>query len=185
MGVAGRHFDQVVRELILQERPQVIAFASPFVGQRGGQSMKIAGRWQRVGAAPTSPDSIRPLMSFTTLVEMIADELHIKCTEWDEATARRAFLTAVPRKSKAIKAAVMAACRQRGWPCCDNHAGDALCIASYAFERLNRSQSHELTPLFQGRQPCSANTHTTKKPPSKNSGPRHQPRRSPRVSGMG
>jgi len=134
LGIAGRHCDEVVRQLILAERPDVIAFASPFVGSRGGR--------------PVQPDSIRPLMGFLMLVECICEELRIRCIELDEPECRRAFLTKVPRKSKDIKAAIISACRQRGWPSVDDHSCDALCVASRALEIVEPGASHETTPLF-------------------------------------
>lgn len=137
MGIAGRHCDRIVRELIAEHRPEVIAFATPFVGSRGGH--------------PVQPDSIRPLMGFLTVIEMAADELGIRCTEWDEPAARRAFLTKVPRKSKDIKDAVMRACRARNWPCTNDHAGDALCLGAWALEHLVPTMAHETTPLFTKR----------------------------------
>jgi hypothetical protein len=134
MGVAGRHFDGLLRGLILRERPTVMAFASPFVGMKGGFAVQ--------------PDSIRPLMSICTLVEMIGDELKIRVVEVDEPEARRAFLTAVPRRSAAIKIAVQRACFERGWPCATDHAGDALCVAAWALECVAPDVSHKTTPLF-------------------------------------
>lgn len=134
MGKAGRHFDEVFRQLLLAERPQVVAFAVPFVGSRGGR--------------PVPPDSIRPLMSFLTIIEMVCDELRIRCVELDEGRCRKAFLTAVPKKSAAIKKAIMRGCRQRGWPFKDSHSADALCVASYALECVDRDTAHKTTPLF-------------------------------------
>lgn len=142
LGIAGRHFDQILREMILRERPDVLAFAAPFVGKTFDPKTK---RWQ-----PVSPDSIRPFMSFLTLVEMVGDELKIRVVEVDEPEARRGFMTAVPRKSKAIKIAVQRACFARGWPCSDDHAGDALCVAAWALECVDPGHAHETTPLFQG-----------------------------------
>lgn len=143
MGKAGRHCDEILRQLILQERPQVIAFAAPFVGMI---NRKGANGPMRMAV---QPDSIRPLMSFLTIIEMVCDELKIRCVELDEPEARRAFLTAVPRKSKDIKIAVQRACFARGWPCMNDHAGDALCVAAFALEVLDPDHSHEMTPLFQ------------------------------------
>jgi hypothetical protein len=151
LGIAGRHCDEVVRQLILKERPAALAFASPFVGQvwMPGKTPNQKGRFQ-----PISPDNIRPLMSFLTIVEMVCDELKIRCVELDEPECRRAFMTAVPRKSKEIKLAVQRACRQRGWPFRDEHAADALCVASRALELLAPQSAHETTPLFQpGKKP--------------------------------
>lgn len=144
MGVAGRHCDEIVRQLILQERPGVVAFAAPFVGQIYDPKRKRF--------IPIQPDSIRPLMSFLTVIEMVCDELKIRCIELDEPAARRAFMTAVPRKSKQIKLAVQKACRQRGWPFPDEHAADALCIASHALELVEPESAHLTTPLFSSPQ---------------------------------
>lgn len=150
LGVSGRHCDEILRQLILQERPKVIVFATPFVGQRRGKPVRIQGKLYWPDAAPVQPDSIRPLMSFMTIVEMVCDELKIRCVELDESEARRAFLGKVPKKSADIKEAVMAGCRSRGWPCTDDHAGDALCVASRALEILAPDASHEVTQLFSG-----------------------------------
>lgn len=149
MGIAGRDFDGVVRQLILKERPAVVCFASPFVGQIWAKPTFINGQKVWGKSSPIPPDSIRPLMSFLTIIEMVCDELHIRCVEVDEPECRRAFLTKVPRKSADIKIAVMRACRLRGWPAMDNHAADALCVASRVLEILEPSRSHEMTPLFQ------------------------------------
>lgn len=149
MGIAGRDFDGVVRQLILKERPAVVAFASPFVGQTWTKPTFINGQKVWGKASPIPPDSIRPLMSFLTIVEMICDELRIRCVEVDEPECRRAFLTSVPRKSADIKIAVMRGCRLRGWPAMDDHAADALCVASRVLEILSPRSAHETTPLFQ------------------------------------
>lgn len=137
LGVAGVHFEDWLGSLILQESPDLLAFAAPFVGQLRGR--------------PVSPDAIRPLMSFLTLFEMAGIKRGIRCVEVDEPEARRAFLTAVPRKSKAIKIAVQRACFSRGWPCRDSHAGDALCVAAFALEVEHPDESHKMTPLFTER----------------------------------
>lgn len=134
MGITMRHADQVIRELILSQRPQVLAFASPFIGMRGGR--------------PIQPDAIRPLMGLMAKIEEIAEELKIRCIELSEPECRRAFLNNVPRKSADIKKAVMRACRERGWPCMDDHSADALCVASRALEIIAPDTAHEITPLF-------------------------------------
>lgn len=148
MGMVGRKFDALLRDLILRYRPTVICFATPFVGQiyikpRITNGKKIAGRYQ-----PISSDTVRPLLGLTTVAEMICDELHIRAAEVEEPDARRAFLTGVPRKRKDIKAAVMRACELRGWPVTCDHEADAFCVASHVLEQLHPGRSHELTPLF-------------------------------------
>lgn len=140
MGVTGLDALETVRNLVLQHKPDVVAYAAPFVGRF------------------VKPDNIRPLMSITTIVEMVVEEINkgrpagrkIRCVEVDEPEARRAFLTAVPRGTRAIKIAVQRACFARGWPCSDDHAGDALCVAAWALECVDPGHAHETTPLFQG-----------------------------------
>lgn len=136
LGLAGVHFEKLIAGIITQETPDLLAYAAPFVGSNKGR--------------PVMPDQIRPLMSFITIFEMIGAKRGIRCVEVDEPEARRAFLTAVPRKSKAIKLAVQRACFARGWPCRDSHAGDALCVAAWALECEAPEKSHETTPLFAG-----------------------------------
>ncbi len=149
MGVVGRAFDGLVREIILQEKPGVIAFASPFVGQIFIKEKIINGRRIKPGRfQPVGPEAIRPLMGLTTVIEMIADELGIRCVEDDEQKMRRAFLTGVPRKSKDIKEAVVRACELRRWPAPDHHAADALCVASYVLSIVEPKSAHKTSPLF-------------------------------------
>lgn len=137
LGIAGRSVDRIVRELIQIHRPTVLAFASPFIGRRGF----------------VTPVQLRPIMSFPTIVEMVCAELQLRCVEWDESRARLAFLGKgnLPAGTKAIKKAVMQACRDRGWPVMDDHSGDALCIAAYTLARLCPDKAHESQPLFQAK----------------------------------
>lgn len=140
LGKAGRSVDRIMRELIQVHRPTVVAFASPFIARRG----------------KVTPVQLRPIMSFPTIVEMICEELHIQCVEWDEHKARLSFLGEgnLPNTSEKIKKAVMQDCRDRGWPVMDDHAGDALCIAAYTLNRLCPDQAHQTQPLFQAAPPA-------------------------------
>jgi hypothetical protein len=150
MGLASRHFDQVFRELLFQIKPDQVAFATPFVGMVIRKPVVVAGKkiWKPVRQA-IAPDNIRPLFGILTVLEMICAELKIPVSEWEEGQARRAFLWGkVPKQSKDIKAAVIRACRQRGWPATDDHAADALCIAAWALDNSG-GHPHETTPLFQ------------------------------------
>lgn len=141
MGVAGRRFDHLVRRLILEFKPDVIAFANPFVG-----SIMIKGRPQ-----PVSSATMQPIMSWATIIEMICDELRIPCHRYHEPSARNKFLgKGASHKTEHVKKSVVQACKQRGWPCKDDHAGDALCIAAHALSVLEPQSSHTLTPLFSG-----------------------------------
>lgn len=126
--------------MILRERPGVVGFAIPFVGQRFDKKSRRF--------IPIQPDAIRPLMSFMTIVEMVCDELKIRCVEVSEQEARRAFLVHVPTGSKPQKIAVQRGCRERLWPFGNEHAADALCVAARVLELIEPNAAHEATPLF-------------------------------------
>ena len=158
MGTTGLECAKHTRALIALLKPDVVGCASPFIGKtRGKPKTFIKGKpvWGS-GDAPIPPDNIRPLLGCLTVIEMVVKEINearapedqIRCIEIDEQTARRAFLTTVPRGSKAQKKAVERGCRQRGWPCSTDHAADALCVASYILECVDRPESHRTTPLF-------------------------------------
>jgi len=145
MGTSGRRCGELLRELICDLGPfDVVAFASPFVGVVRRFNPKT-GKSEPV---PVRPESLRPLMGFTTIIEVVAAELKLRCVECSESEARGAFLEVVPRKSKNIESAVIQACRDRGWPCRDGHTGAALCVGSFVLSKLEPSTAHEVTPLF-------------------------------------
>lgn len=148
MGITGRHFDQTLRELNCKYRPTVMCFASPFVGQIFGKPTFINGQKVWGKAAPVRPDVLRPMMGMMTIIEMICQELRLRCIEVEEPDARRAFMGGVPRKSKDIKAAVQRACDLRHWDYDSPHAADALCVGSFVLEQLNPGAAHRMTPLF-------------------------------------
>lgn len=157
MGATAADCASAVRRLLEEQDPQVVCFASPFVGATKGKPKTfIKGKpvWGS-GFAAVPPDKIRPLFGCLTVIEMVVEEWNIahpagkiRCVEVPEPEARRAFLTAVPRKSKDIKIAVLRACRLRGWMVATDHAADALCVASYVLEWVDRDRSHLTTPLF-------------------------------------
>lgn len=118
--------------IMRQERPDAVAYAIPFIGR------------------DVTPEALKPLMCFSGMVEKVAFDLEIPCYELDESAARRHLLVHVPRRSAAIKIAVVNAGRARGWPVPDHHAGDALCVAALALELLSAEEAHKTTPLFQG-----------------------------------
>lgn len=130
MGEAFRSVRKVFLGLIEKDRPDVIVTAMPFIGRL------------------VSPVQLRPIFGFDCLIQDLADEYGIRFERIREVEARKAFIGGVPRKSKDIKAAVIGECRSRGWPACDSHAADALCVASYMLDKLEPARSHERTPLF-------------------------------------
>lgn len=145
MGYAGRRCSEALRQLICNHGPfDCICFATPFVGMIRRFNPKTG----KAELVPVRPESLRPLMGFTTVIEMVADELKIRSVEVSESEARGDFLEVVPRKSKDIESAVIQECRDRGWPCRDGHTGAALCVGSFVLSKLEPSRAHEATPLF-------------------------------------
>lgn len=142
MGITGHHAAALIRERIAVEKPDAVGYASMFIATRGRDGK------------PIPPNSIGHLFSIQTLIDMECwdfknDCALIPCYEVAESEARKAFMQHVPRKSKDIKAAVMAACEQRRWPFPDDHAADALCVASFIFDELvSVDEKHLTTPLF-------------------------------------
>ena len=148
LGTAGNDFKRILRVLINAHKPDVVAFAKPFIGSTNARPVFIKGKQVWIKSNPIPPHAIRGLMSFCTLVEMTAADLNMECYEVSEPDARKAFLGKTPRKSADIKLAVMAACRLRGWQVKDNHAADALCVASFVLDSLDLARAHRNTPLF-------------------------------------
>lgn len=155
MGRTGRAFDEYARRVILDQRPDLIGFATPFIGRgkrnpviQNGRPLYIGGRPVFFDIEPIVPDAIRPLMGLMTTLEIIANELQIACAEADESDARKAFMGSVPRKSKDIKEAARLACRQRGWPAHDHHCADALVMAAHIYTCRAKDGGIGLTPLF-------------------------------------
>lgn len=124
--------------LILAHKPDVVACATPFV-RRG-----------RGGAMIDTPVNLVPMFCCFGVLHMLCDAMGIRLETIEESRARKVMLgDFLPRKSAAVKEAIMRACRSQGWPVTNDHAGDALCIAAAITERLDPAKSYEMTPLFQ------------------------------------
>ena len=97
-----------------------------------------------------TPDNLVPMFGAFVLLHRLAQVRGLPLLVEQESDARSHLVgkNMMMAKSEAIKKAVMQACRDRGWPCRDDHAGDALCIAAAALERLQPKKAHQTTPLF-------------------------------------
>lgn len=142
MGVTAEHAREIILAKIADEKPDLVGFASPFVGQTWDAEKK---RWR-----PIAPDNIRPLFGIIAIIEMVCRDMGIPCCEVEEGEARRHLLGTgnLPKGTKAIKEAIQRAIRERNWSFCDDHSADALCVASYIWECKNPDQAHRTTPLF-------------------------------------
>lgn len=146
-GKRGLDFDTFARGIIKKQKPDVIAFASPFVAS---VSVPFFSKGVQVGfrKQPVAPQNIRTLFGMTFALETLAERLKVRATEWDEQKARAWFLcNKVPKGSQAQKDAVERGCIERRWPNPSQHATDALCIAAYAHARLT-GDDHTSRPLF-------------------------------------
>lgn len=147
-GKRGANFDLFARETIKKQKPDVIAFASPFVASVSVPNFQkgIQVGWKQ---QPVAPQNIRTLFGMTFALDTLCEQLGLRCTEWDEQKARAWFLAnSVPKGSQAQKAAVEQGCKDRGWAFpAGQHSTDALCIAAYAHARLT-GDDHLSRPLF-------------------------------------
>lgn len=130
LGMVIADFHQFAGAVIDAEKPDVIGYASKFVGRMA------------------SPASIGPLFGLIAHLEWLAHVRGIRCVEVDEGRARKAFLGAVPGGRKNIKSACMAACRNRNWPAQDDHVADALVVGDFILAILEPENAHAGDPLF-------------------------------------
>lgn len=144
-----------IQALIDTHKPDYIAVARPFV------------RLDMPEPAPGQPEdpfrkyndttqNLVPMFGGFVVLHMVAAK-NCKPVEVVEESAARSLMLGegmCPRASARAKAAVMQACRDRGWLVEDDHAGDALCVGAAVLERLEPGQAHETTPLFIAAQPA-------------------------------
>lgn len=138
LGAAALTFENRVGGLIDQHQPTHLAVARPFVRRFRGKMID-------------TPDNLVPMFgAFMVLHRLAAVRGLPPPLVMQESDARSHLVgkNMMMAKSAAIKKAVMQACRDRGWPCRDDHAGDALCVAAAALEQLQPSRAHQTTPLF-------------------------------------
>lgn len=127
-----------LQALIDQHKPDVLGTARPFV-RRG-----------RLGSMVDTPQNLVPMFGAFTILHRVAEINMLPLEIIQESDARSAMLGKgnMPRGSDALKKAIIQSCRDRGWPACNDHAGDALCIAAAVMEKIRPGYAHETTPLF-------------------------------------
>ncbi len=130
LGEIAVHFEQMASEIMVRSKPDVIVRATRFVGHK------------------VNPTQIGPLFGLSMKLDEMALRRRLRCFEVYEAEARDAFLSKVPRGTKAIKRAVMDACAERGWPVKDDHSCDAIVVGIHTLSMLSPNTAHESTPLF-------------------------------------
>lgn len=137
IGLMAVKFAAAMRKLIDEHKPDGIVMCPPHV------RIIRTGKFTTVDVKP-----IRVLFGMFAVGAAVAESLRIPFYEPPESEARKAIIGFVPRKSEDIKAAVIAACQQRQWYVCDDHAGDAVIAAVYQLGKLVRGSAHRTDPLF-------------------------------------
>lgn len=138
LGDAALVFEAKVGELIDLHCPTHMAVARPFVRRFRGKMID-------------TPDNLVPMFGAFMVLHRLAAVRGLPPPLVIQESDARSHLVGknmLAAKSAVIKEAVIRACRDRGWPVCDDHAADALCIAAAALERLQPRRAHQTTPLF-------------------------------------
>lgn len=151
LGASLLKLEDRLADLITAHQPQAIACATPFV------------RLDRDEDDPArkyndTTQNLVPMFACYGALHMVAAAMGVLLKAVNEQDAREKFLGAgnVPSGSFKLKTAVQQECRNRGWPATDDHAADALCVASAAVELLDPELSYEVTPLFMAMPTVSA-----------------------------
>lgn len=131
LGPVLRHIYDRAARIIREQKPDLVGVARGFVSRKA------------------APDVVLSVGAMIGVVKMAVSDAGLPCEEISEQQARSKMLgDFLPSGSKAIKKAIMQGCRDRHWPCPDDHAGDALCVASFIFGLRFPELTHETTPLF-------------------------------------
>lgn len=118
-------FETAVRSLIVQYRPEVVAFEQPLL--RADRAARL-------------------LIGLASVAELVATSYRLRCLEADPATIKKHLTGA----GNADKAAMVKTCRLLGWDVTDDNAADALALWDYARHYL-RQPGTVAGPLFPAR----------------------------------
>ena len=99
---------------VLAVAPDVVVFEAPWVG------------------SDTHQATARKLMGLAGHVEFVCYRAGIACCEVNNNTVRKHFCGKGNAPRKAMKAMVIAACRDRGWSPANDDEADALAMLDYA-----------------------------------------------------
>ena len=121
--------------LIVKYRPRHIAFEAPWVPSGS-----------RDASRPTNTRIPRVLIGLAFEIEQIADEFGITSSERSPQSVRKHFVG--HGRPENPKAAVMARCRQLGWPIRNDHEADAGALWSFTQSVLDPSFAYKMTPMF-------------------------------------
>ena len=138
-GTGGAHgagfyaFAQWLDNIVLAKRPVLVAMEAP---------MHVAGG--HASSRPTQQNTIRVLMGLAAIAEYVCFARRTTLLEINIGTAKK-YLAG---NGRADKAAMMHACKIRGWPVTDDHQADAIALWAYAKASRDPKWSPKSTALF-------------------------------------
>ncbi len=119
-------FEKWLLGMMEVHQPEMLAFESPVLMQRDGRG--------------TDEQNIRRLVGVVSIAEKVAYDRHIRCDEVNNQTAKSMF--GVPgRRPEGMskgqyKDLLMIEMINRGFPCGDNHQGDAAALGLVVYDSL-------------------------------------------------
>lgn len=112
-------------------RPGLFTFETPLVpNSRGGRFVSTAA-------------TMRLLIGFAGVAEMVATKREVECAEINISTVKK-FLAG---NGRADKASMMARAKQLGWACADSHQADAAGLFAYTKAMNDPRWSFAVTAL--------------------------------------
>lgn len=113
------HFHNWLCDTMTAFQPDVLAFESPIL-PRGSMDMQ------------TTEHTLRLLIGFAAIAELLAKLRGIRCFEVNVSTAKRMLAGS----GRAEKDDMVIAATRRGWPVADHHQADATAVALVAMASL-------------------------------------------------
>lgn len=120
-GPRFKAFHDFLCDMITVHQPDVLAFESPVL-PRGSASMQ------------TTEHTLRLLIGFAAIVELVATLRGLQCVEVNVATAKKALTG----NGRAEKDDMVVAATRRGFPVGDHHQADACAVALVAYADLEQ-----------------------------------------------
>lgn len=147
-GAKGRGMTRWLIPFLREHKPDLIYYEVPIDPRHMGKKTTFA--------------TARILLGLPFLLETLAEEMGVfDLYEVGVQDVRKHFLGVARPKEK--KAAVMARCRELGWPPVDDNAGDALALWDFACAHAAPSSSIASTPMF--AEPPRADQHEYEEAP--------------------
>jgi len=115
-----------------------VRFEQPFMPRAAIKYVKKGARSFPIAYVESNVHTLRKLYALAGIIEMVAAGLGVDVSETNIGTWRSWFLKGQPKPkgTSALKAAVMARCKEYGWKPINDNEGDALGIWAHACKSL-------------------------------------------------